>query len=270
MQNKDIKKYLESQNFVPSKKMGQNFLLNKNTQLNIVKSANVNVNDYILEIGPGMGAITEHLLNISNNVLAVELDKRLYSFLKDNYPNLILINDDILKFDVQAKLIELNWKEVKVVANLPYSISSLIILKLIKIKQIKEINILVQKEMAERLCAKMNTKDYNAFTVLVSIFADVSISLKVSRNDFLPPPNVDSLFIKLSLKEPPNIDVNNFDKFMKLCFLSRRKKLTNNLSNKYDMQTIISIFNKLNLDLNTRAESLSPNQFIELFKSFGE
>ena len=108
MQNNDLKKYLESQNFVPSKKMGQNFLINKNTQLKLIESVSLKSDDNVLEIGPGLGAITQHLLNKTRNVLAIELDKRLYSFLKDNYPTLILINDDVLRFDIDKKLEEMN------------------------------------------------------------------------------------------------------------------------------------------------------------------
>lgn len=266
MQNNDLKKYLESQNFVPSKKMGQNFLINKNTQLKLIESVNLNSDDNVLEIGPGLGAITQHLLKKTKNVLAIELDKRLYSFLKDNYPSLILINDDVLGFDIDRKLKEMNWNNVKVVANLPYSISSLIILKLIKSSYINEINILVQKEMAQRLLAKVNTKNYNAFTILVSMYANIECLVNVSQKDFLPQPKVDSQFIRLKLLDYPKINFDSFSKFLKLCFLSRRKKLTNNLNKKYSIEKIHYVLKELDIDLNTRSENLTKEQFMQLYE----
>ncbi len=265
MQNKEWFKFLEDQNFVPSKKMGQNFLLNQTTQKNIVTSSQITSNDNVLEIGPGLGAITQHLLQTTDNVLAVELDKRLYAFLKEKYPHLKIINNDVLKTDLDAELNQLGWSNVKVVANLPYSISSLIVVKLLKCKNIGEINILVQKEMAERLSAKVNTKDYNAFTVLVALYADVSVRLKVSRNDFYPIPNVDSWFINFKLKHFDEVPFDEIDKFLKLCFIARRKKMINNLSQQYDKNLLSQIYQQLGWDENLRAETLEPKEFIKLY-----
>lgn len=269
-QNKEWFKFLEKENFVPSKKMGQNFLLNQTTQSNIVKASQISNDDCVLEIGPGLGAITQHLQAITKNLMCVELDKRLYAFLKEKYPHITLINHDVLKLDLDESIKQLGWTQVKVVANLPYSISSLIVVKLLKSPYVKEINILVQKEMAERLSAKVNTKDYNAFTVLVALYADVSVSLKVSRNDFYPIPNVDSWFIHFKLKEFNEVEFAAIDKFLKLCFIARRKKMINNLSQQYDKTKLTEIYQQLNWDENLRAETLPPEAFVKLYKLLKE
>ncbi len=265
-QNKEWFKFLEDQNFVPSKKMGQNFLLNQNTQKSIVSASNISTTDNVLEIGPGLGAITQHLITTTSNLFCVELDKRLYAFLKQKYPELKIINNDVLKTDLDKELTTLGWNNVKVVANLPYSISSLIVVKLLKCQNIGEINILVQKEMAERLSAKVNTKDYNAFTVLVALYADVSVKLKVSRNDFHPVPNVDSWFINFKLKHFNEVEFDKIDKFLKLCFIARRKKMINNLSQQYDKNKLLEIFQEFQWDENIRAETLEPLEFVKLYK----
>lgn len=270
MKNKDVKVFLEKNNFVPSKKMGQNFLINENVQKSIVTASNINNDDCVLEIGPGLGAITKHLLATTKNVAAIELDKRLYDFLSKKYPNLKLVNDDILKFDVTAFLNQINFKNVKVVANLPYSISSKIILKLIKEPNIQQINILVQKEMAERLVAKVNTKDYNAFTVLVSMYANVSHKLRVSKNEFNPIPKVDSSFITIDKINKFNINYYEIDKFLRLSFVSKRKKLLNNLSSVYSKEIIRKCFDDLSLDENIRAENLTNEKFFQLFNKVKE
>ncbi len=171
-----------------------------------------------------------------------------------------------MKTDLDKELSTLGWNNVKVVANLPYSISSLIVVKLLKCQNIGEINILVQKEMAERLSAKVNTKDYNAFTVLVALYADVSVKLKVSRNDFHPVPNVDSWFINFKLKHFNEVEFDKIDKFLKLCFIARRKKMINNLSQQYDKNKLLEIFKEFQWDENIRAESLEPLEFVKLYK----
>lgn len=264
MNKSQVNNYLKKNNFVPSKKMGQNFLINDGINKKIISVSDISNNDNVIEIGPGLGAITKHILNETNNFFAIELDKRLYANLRQTFPNLVIYNDDVLSFDFNNYLLELGWNQVKVIANLPYSISSKIILILLNIKQIKDINILVQKEMAERILAKPLTKNYNAFTVLVQSFATIEHKLSVNKNEFVPKPNVDSWFISIK-KHDLNLDFEDYSHFLKLCFISRRKKMFNNLLKFYDNKIVRSIFDKFGLDDNIRAEELSKDLFIEMF-----
>ncbi|MGL4950886.1 MAG: 16S rRNA (adenine(1518)-N(6)/adenine(1519)-N(6))-dimethyltransferase RsmA [Mycoplasma sp.] len=266
MVKKEILQYLDKNNFVPSKKMGQNFLINDAIKKNIVTSSNITKDDNVLEIGPGLGAITKYICKVTDKVIAIELDKRLAEIIRTNFPQVELINNDILKVDLNDLLKEKQWSNVKVVANLPYSISSKIILKLIQIDNISEINILIQKEMAQRLLAKKNTKDYNAFTILVSLFASVEVKIKVGKNEFVPAPEVESWFISIK-KHKQDIDFDKIDRLLRIAFSARRKKLTSNLSNIYPKNSIIDIFKEFGWSENLRAEDLSKEDFVKLFNS---
>ncbi|MGL4951537.1 MAG: 16S rRNA (adenine(1518)-N(6)/adenine(1519)-N(6))-dimethyltransferase RsmA [Mycoplasma sp.] len=266
MHKKDVLSYLKINNFVPSKKMGQNFLINDAIKKNIVTVSNVEKDDNVLEIGPGLGAITKYLIEATDNLVVVELDKRLSENLKKLFPLIKLVNDDILSVDIDKLLNEHQYTNVKVVANLPYSISSKIILKLIKVQSIDEINILIQKEMAERLLAKINTKNYNSFTILVSMFADVQVKLKVSKNEFIPIPEVESWFISVKKHNNFNVNFDAIDKLLRVSFSARRKKLTSNLSNVYDKAKVLKIFNDLSWSENLRAENLSKEDYIKLLE----
>lgn len=270
MHKKEILDYWKMNNFVPSKKMGQNFLLNDAIKQNIVNKSDINKDDNVLEIGPGFGAITDYIVKKTNNVIVVELDKRLAELITHNIPQVKLINDDILKLDLSAVFKTANWEHVKVVANLPYSISSKIILKLLQNPAVDEINILIQKEMAERLLAKVNTKDYNAFTVLVSLQAKISILIKVDRKEFLPQPQVESWFIKLEKLKTGTVEISAIDRFLRICFSAKRKKLENNLSQFYSKEVIRKAFTSLQIDPNTRAENLTPQDFERLYTQLEE
>lgn len=271
--NKEILDYLKQQDFVPSKKMGQNFLLNDKTRQKIISKANVTTQDKVLEIGPGLGALTCYLNDNCHHVIAIELDKRLFSFLTSKQlDHTLLINNDILKVNLEELFKQNDFiRGVKVVANLPYSISSLIIIKLLQLQQVSEINILVQKEMAQRLLAKPNTKDYNAFTILVQLYANIEHLMSVSKNDFYPKPNVDSWFIRINKKVVDyKFTYQAIDKFLKIAFTSRRKKLINNLQRNYNKQKVIDSFNELNISLNIRPEELTCDDFVALYNLLHE
>ncbi len=263
MNKSEVSKYLKSMNFVPSKKMGQNFLINDGINKKIIDVCEIDANTNVIEIGPGLGAITKNILNTTDHFVAIELDKRLVEFLTKTYPNLCLFNDDILKFDFD-KNINKNWTNIQVIANLPYSISSKIIIRLLRIKSITKINILVQKEMAERLLAKKSSKDYNALTVLVQTFATIRHRLTVPKSEFIPMPNVDSWFITIT-KTDVAIDFDRYSNFLKQCFHSRRKKMFNNLIVFYSKDLVQEIYNHFCLDINVRAEQLSKEQFVDIF-----
>lgn len=267
-----IKNKLKQESFVPSKKMGQNFLLSNNIKNKIVDVANINKDDLILEIGPGWGAITEILVQKTNILIAIELDKRLYAHLKTyiKTSNFHIINNDVLCLDLDNLILDYNntqkIQKIKVVANLPYAISSKIVLKIIQSKLINDAYIMVQKEMAERIGAKVNTRGYNAFTVLVQLFCKTKILFEVNAKEFHPQPKVQSAVIHLeNLHNSVNFNIEELGKFLRICFLNKRKKLKNNLSNIYDIKIINQMFIDYNLDMNLRAENIEPKMFLKLF-----
>lgn len=267
-----IKNKLKQESFVPSKKMGQNFLLSNNIKNKIVDVANINKDDLILEIGPGWGAITEILVQKTNILIAIELDKRLYAHLKTyiKTSNFYIINNDVLCVDLDNLILDYNntqkIQKIKVVANLPYAISSKIVLKIIQSKLINDAYIMVQKEMAERIGAKVNTRGYNAFTVLVQLFCKTKILFEVNAKEFHPQPKVQSAVIHLeNLHNSVNFNIEELGKFLRICFLNKRKKLKNNLSNIYDIKIINQMFIDYNLDMNLRAENIEPKMFLKLF-----
>lgn len=267
-----IKNKLKQESFVTSKKMGQNFLLSNNIKNKIVDVANINKDDLILEIGPGWGAITEILVQKTNILIAIELDKRLYAHLKTyiKTSNFHIINNDVLCVDLDNLILDYNntqkIQKIKVVANLPYAISSKIVLKIIQSKLINDAYIMVQKEMAERIGAKVNTRGYNAFTVLVQLFCKTKILFEVNAKEFHPQPKVQSAVIHLeNLHNSVNFNIEELGKFLRICFLNKRKKLKNNLSNIYDIKIINQMFIDYNLDMNLRAENIEPKMFLKLF-----
>lgn len=272
MQNKQIHNFMKQESFVASKKMGQNFLSSLPIKKRIVDSANLDNNDFVIEIGPGLGAITEIILEIKTPMLAIELDKRLHQYLCDKFkdnPLFSIINNDVLKENL-SEIVNKYAKNrtVKVVANLPYSISSKIVLKLLKTPEIDTFVIMVQKEMAERISAKPNTKDYNAFTALVSLFLDVEYLFTVGPKNFIPAPKVDSAVIKVTRKKYTTYSLENiseYENFLRQCFRNKRKTLVNNLSSSYKKEDIINSLESLNLSLTIRAEALDAITLIKIF-----
>lgn len=271
MNSKETKSYLIKENFVPSKKMGQNFLIDNNIKNKIVDVSDAKQGDTILEIGPGLGAITQIILERGFNLLCVELDKRLAEHLTNKFSsnnNFELVNDDILKYDISKKLDE---KETHVIANLPYSISSKIIFNLIKIKNIKSIVIMVQKELALRVIAKVGSKDYGSLAVISSLFFESTLEFDVSPKNFIPEPAVNSSILKLKRKSIDfSIDYEDFYKFLKILFAKKRKTLVNNLISNYEKEIILKNLDKLEIDNNIRAEKLNPKTIHNLFLLFKE
>jgi 16S rRNA (adenine1518-N6/adenine1519-N6)-dimethyltransferase len=268
-----LKKYKLSAN----KNLGQNFLINDDVVEKIVDSANVNENDLVIEIGPGLGNLTELLLNRAGKVIAVELDKRMLEILKDRfvcYKNFEIINEDILKVNLE-ELIKSNKvgqiENVKIVANLPYYITTPIIMKLLEEKlDIESITVMVQKEVADRLIAVPGDKLSGAITYCVNYYAEAESVVIVENNSFIPEPAVDSEVIKLTIRanHPVQLlDENEFFKLIKACFMQRRKTLMNSLvnggiiANKEQAKTI---FDELGLDCNVRGEKLTIQKFAEI------
>lgn len=268
-----LKKYKISAN----KNLGQNFLINDSVVDKIIESAEINKEDLIIEIGPGLGNLTEHLLEKAGKVIAIELDQRMLEILTDRfsiYKNFEIINEDILKVDLN-NLIKINKssdiKTVKIVANLPYYITTPIIMKLLEEKlDIETITVMVQKEVAERLIATPGDKLSGAITYCVYYYATSESVVMVENNSFIPEPEVDSEVIKLSIRKNAPIkllDEQKFFKLIKVSFMQRRKTLINALVNGGILQSkdkAKKLFDDLKLDYNTRGETLSLEKFAEI------
>lgn len=276
------KKIMNKYNIKANKRFGQNFLIDDNILENIIISSDISKEDLVIEIGPGLGNLSEYILNNSKFAILIEIDKNMEKILNDRlekYNNYILINDDILKIDID-KLIEkielknnTKYKNVKVVANLPYYITTPIIFKLLQdSNRITDITVMVQKEVAERMVAKQKSKAYGILTIMVEYLSDASIEIIVPNTSFIPAPDVTSAVIKLIKNK--KYSVNNEELFFKLihsAFAQRRKKLSNSLESTHFMNMnkseIEELLIKNNINLNTRAEELNINDYINIINS---
>lgn len=257
-------KFIKEKKFVPSKKLGQNFLINEDILNEIIMNIDIDNVDAIIEIGPGLGVLTSKLIELEKPLYLIELDKRLYDYLNERLSdkkNIQLFNENILDFDFSV--ITNKHKNPIIVANLPYSISSLIVIKFLKTLNIKTMYCMLQQEVAQRLIAKPKTKQYNSFSVLFQHQATCSELIHVCKNCFNPAPEVESKFIKL---EKHSDDFNSsYDKFLKLIFLSKRKTLKNNLKHTIYNEKIEYLFNKFNLDEKVRSEEIPESIIYQMF-----
>lgn len=273
---KDI---LKKYNIKANKGFGQNFLVDDNVLESIVESSNIKENELVIEIGPGLGNLSEYLIKVSDHLLLIEIDKNMISILNNrfaNYKNYELLNGDILKLDIDEKISEIEvrnsvkYSKVKVVANLPYYITSPIIFKLLEDSfRIDEIVVMVQKEVAERITAKNNSKNYGVLTVMVNSKCDTNIEIIVPREVFIPSPNVDSAVVKLIKKEKYNIkDKEVLKKLVNAGFSQRRKRLLNSLTNtncfglnKIEWENILK---ENSISLDSRAEQLNIEKYVDI------
>ena len=268
-----LKKYKISAN----KSLGQNFLINDSVVEKIVESADVTSEDLIIEIGPGLGNLTEYLLEKAGKVIAIELDDRMLQILNDRfnlYNNFEIINEDVLKVDLKKLIIKEknnNIKNVKIVANLPYYITTPIITKLLEEQlDIESITVMVQKEVADRLIAIPGEKNSGAITYCVYYYATSECVTVVEKDSFIPEPEICSEVIKLNIRKENPIELEskeNFFKLIKASFMQRRKTLINALVNGgiiKNKETANNIFEALGLDSNVRGETLTIEQFAEL------
>lgn len=269
-----LKKY----NILANKNLGQNFLINDEVVNKIIESAEIEDDDLVIEIGPGLGTLTKEMLDKAKKVIAVELDKRMIKILNDRfklYSNFELINEDILKVNLKEIIEEekrkQNIKNVKIVANLPYYITTPIIMKLLEDNlDIKTITIMIQKEVAKRLTAEPGkSKEVGAITYSIQYYCQSEEVAIVSNTSFIPEPEVESEVIKLTLRDKPPINVHNkelFFKLIKLSFMQRRKTLINGISNSnlIDKENLKRILNKLGLPENIRGENLAMQDFANI------
>ncbi|WP_034600666.1 16S rRNA (adenine(1518)-N(6)/adenine(1519)-N(6))-dimethyltransferase RsmA [Clostridiisalibacter paucivorans] len=274
---KVIKELLQNHGFRFSKSLGQNFLIDGNIIDKICDGAKITEKDNILEIGPGIGTLTQELCNRADKVVAIEIDKRLIPILEDTlspYDNLDIINDDILNIDLIG-LVKNRFhnSEVKVVANLPYYITTPIIIKLLEDRvKLDSIVVMVQKEVAQRMNASPGGKDYGALSVAVQYYCEPEIIVNVPKTVFMPMPNVDSAVIALKVHRSPRVSVDDevlFFKIVKTAFGKRRKTLSNSLSTGglgIEKKDIVRILEKLNIDPKRRAETLDIEDFAKITK----
>lgn len=272
----ETKAVLDMFGFSFAKKYGQNFLIDGNIVSNIVKNAGITKEDTVLEIGPGIGTMTQVLCEQAKNVIAVEIDKRLIdvlTFTLRDYDNVTVINSDILKCNIEelCKQYSSNGR-LKVVANLPYYITTPIIMELLEKNNnsvIESITVMIQKEVAERLGAEPGNKDYGAITMSINYYSDANIVMTVPASCFMPRPNVDSAVIRMDIYDKPPVatkDEVKMFKVIKAAFSQRRKTLVNSVSSSTDIakETILKSLNEMGLSESVRGETLSLEQFAEL------
>lgn len=261
---------MQKYNLKPNKKLGQNFLIDENIVRKIVNLAEVSQKE-VLEIGAGPGTLTTFLSQKAKKVFAVEIDKKILNVLKEvcqNLSNVEIINEDFLELNV--KNLTTNGQKLCVVGNLPYYVTSQILFKLFEERNyIESFTIMVQKEVAQRLLAKPGLKDYGILTVAMNFYCQVEDFFHVSKNVFFPKPEVDSTVLKASFKKDiPDVDERKFFKIVHACFSTRRKTILNSLSNSLEIEKeeMKSILKKASLQENLRAEDLSLDHFVRLYK----
>lgn len=263
-----------------NKDLGQNFLINNEVVENIINSSEVSEEDLIIEIGPGLGTLTKELLKKEGKVICIELDKKMIKILKErfiSYSNLEIINDDVLKVNLKELINKYkghdNIKKVKIVANLPYYITTPIIMKLLEDKlDIESITVMIQKEVADRLIDIPGGKYTGAITYTIFYYCESEKIMEVPSDAFIPEPDVTSEVIKMKLRNKPAVEIENpkvMFMIIKSAFMQRRKTLLNALTNTQvfaSKQEGLKILKKLNLDENVRAENLSIQDYANIAK----
>ena len=269
-----MKKY----NIKANKNLGQNFLVSSDAINQIVNSGEIEKDDLIIEIGPGLGTLTKELLERAKKVICVELDNKMVEILNERfslYDNLEILNQDILKTDlkeiIKKEKTQNNIKDVKIIANLPYYITTPIIMKLLEEKlDLKSITVMIQKEVAERLIATPGEKNTGAITYTVYYYAEAKKIAEVPNTSFIPEPEVTSEVIRLDIRKNPPVETKNTEmmfKIIKNAFMQRRKTLLNSLTNTKifkNKEEGTKILKRLNLNENIRAEELTLKKFAEI------
>lgn len=275
------KEILSKYKFSFKKSLGQNFLIDVNILENIIKHAGIDKESAVIEIGPGIGALTEQLAIHAEKVIAYEIDQRLLPILADtlgDYENIEVIHQDILEADV-VEAIQKYFSPnqmIHIVANLPYYITTPILMKLLSDKlPISSLTIMIQKEVAERMAATPNQKSYGSLSIAVQYYTHANLMMTVPKTVFMPQPNVDSAVLKLTLRDQPPVKVINEDYFFSIvraCFVHRRKTLRNNLlsyfKNDYSKDQIIERLEQSGIDGTRRGESLDMEDFAQLANTF--
>lgn len=273
------KALLNQYGFNFKKSLGQNFLIDVNIIHNIIDASDIDEQTGIIEVGPGMGSLTEQLAKSAKKVMAFEIDQRLIPVLKDTmgpYDNVTVINEDILKADIAHYVTEhlADCEKIMVVANLPYYITTPILLNLMQQKlPIDGYVVMMQKEVGERLNAQVGTKAYGSLSIVAQYYTETSKVLTVPKSVFLPPPNVDSIVVKLMKRPTPIVDIDDENKFFKMTkavFSQRRKTINNNyqslfVNGKVNKEKILEWLEAAGIDPRRRGETLSIKEFANLY-----
>ena len=265
---------LNEKNFKFKKKYGQNFIIDENIINKIVENSNIDKNTLVIEIGPGAGSLTKKLAQNAKQVLCYEIDETLKIVLNDlvmEFNNIDIFYQDFLKSNILDDLKQYQYEKLYIVANLPYYITTPIIMKVIEDNiPVDKIVVMVQKEVGDRFKATPGTKDYNSLSIFLNYYFDISKLMDVSRNVFLPKPNVDSIVVEFK-KNKKNYNIKNEKLFFQLIhdsFQQKRKTIKNNL-NKYDLKIVENVLKKYNFDLNSRAEQIPIYVFADISNEIG-
>ena len=276
---KTTKNIIQKYGFKLTKSLGQNFLINENILNEIIEAADITKDDVVLEIGTGIGTLTSKLCERAKRVVAVEIDKNLLPILNETlsaYQNIDIINKDVLKTDINEELKSLGINQkVKVVANLPYYITTPIIMKILEENvNVSVMVLMLQKEVANRINAQHSTKDYGSLSIAVQYYCDTQIICKVPKNSFIPEPNVDSLVIKLTVNEKRKVEIEDEELFFKLVrgsFAKRRKTILNSLTGYEDLadkEKLEKLFEISQIDSKRRGETLTIQDFAKLTQNY--
>ncbi len=271
----ETKNIMKKYNIKANKNLGQNFLINEEVVKQIIKSSQISKEDLVIEIGPGLGTLTKYLLDQAEKVICIELDMKMIKILEDRfslYKNIEIINKDVLKVDlkniIKTEQEKGKIKNVKIVANLPYYITTPIIMKLLEEElELESITVMIQKEVADRLIATPSQKNTGAITYSVYYYASSEDILEVPNSSFIPEPEVTSKVIKLNIRKKPAVNVQNKEKMfqvIKCAFMQKRKTLLNSLANNKifkSKQQGIEILKKLEISENIRPEELTIEQY---------
>ncbi|MGE5456095.1 MAG: 16S rRNA (adenine(1518)-N(6)/adenine(1519)-N(6))-dimethyltransferase RsmA [Ignavibacteriales bacterium] len=264
-----MQQLLKDNDFIFKKNFGQNFIIDENIINNIVNKSNIDNSTLVIEIGPGAGSLTYKLASVAKRVLCYEIDTRLKKILETNLKdvnNVDIVFEDFLKVDLKKKLEEYDYDKLYVVANLPYYITTPIIVKFIEEEiNVDKIVVMVQKEVGDRFKANVGTKEYNSLTIFLNYYFDVRKVMDVSKNVFIPKPNVDSIVVEFQKKKEKQ-KLNNttfFFKLIKDSFKQKRKTIRNNLNN-YNLEKIEEILLSHNYSLSSRAEQIPIDVFVEI------
>lgn len=273
-----VKDILKRHGFTFSKALGQNFLINPSVCPRMAEECGVKETSGVIEIGPGIGVLTNELAKRSGKVVAVELDKRLLPVLQETlgeYDNVKVINGDVMKLDINRIIKEeFPGMEVCVCANLPYYITSPIVMKLLEERlDVTSITVMVQKEAAQRICAEVGTRQSGAVTVAVWYYSQPEMLFSVSSGSFMPAPKVDSAVIRLNIRKKPPVSVNNeemFFKTVKAAFSQRRKNIANSLAAGISVgkQQVLDVLSVCEISPNKRAEELSMEEIGKISDEF--
>ncbi|MGN1318106.1 MAG: 16S rRNA (adenine(1518)-N(6)/adenine(1519)-N(6))-dimethyltransferase RsmA [Lachnospirales bacterium] len=270
-----IKKY----EFNFKKNFGQNFLVDERVLEKIISAANISKNDLVIEVGPGIGTLTQAMAKRAGKVISVEIDKTLVPILGElleDYDNIEIINEDILKVDINSIIEENKGMTVKMVANLPYNITTPIIMNILeKHIPMDSLTVMIQKEVAYRMNAKPSTKDYGSLSLVTQYYCQPYLVANVPQNCFMPRPNVDSAVIRLTILDKPAVKTDNEEfmfSFIKASFSQRRKTLVNcissNLGLNLNKEEIGNVLEKLGYDKRVRGESLTLEDYSKLSNEF--